>query len=177
MYRNAPQHQALSLSILRRACLYNLLNIVLANGDLWRSPTAAVAFHETGASPYKKLIQVSVSPSSDLIGRSVRDIQWQGRFGTVLVGVQRGNGREDGRLSDIVVAARDVFILDTSELRGTVIVMLVVLLGIAESQAILLRAYYVCFGQAWLWVCAGSHVHPPSFLLLLLRSPRVRPGS
>ncbi len=56
-----------------------------------------------------------MSATSDLIGRSVRDIQWQGRFGTVLVGVQRGNGREDGRLSDIVVAAKDVFILDTSE--------------------------------------------------------------
>ncbi len=58
---------------------------------------------------------MTVVKTSDLIGRSVRDIQWQGRFGMVMVGVQRGNGREDSRLSDVVVAANDVLILDTSE--------------------------------------------------------------
>ncbi|KXZ47562.1 hypothetical protein GPECTOR_34g721 [Gonium pectorale] len=71
-------------------------------------------FSETGGSPYKKLVQVTVPGGSDLVGRVVREVQWQGRFGLVPVGIQRGNGREDGRLSDMVLAANDVLILDTT---------------------------------------------------------------
>ncbi|GIL57892.1 hypothetical protein Vafri_13129 [Volvox africanus] len=79
-----------------------------------RSDTEATAFHETGASPYKKLIQVTLCATSDLVGRTVREVVWQGRFGLVPVAIQRGNGREDGRLSDVVLAAEDVLILDTT---------------------------------------------------------------
>jgi hypothetical protein len=58
---------------------------------------------------------VTVSPTSDLVGRVVRDVPWQGLFGLVPVAIQRGNGREDGRLSEVVLAAGDVLILDTSK--------------------------------------------------------------
>ncbi|KXZ47579.1 hypothetical protein GPECTOR_34g738 [Gonium pectorale] len=71
-------------------------------------------FSETGGSPYKKLVQVTVPGGSDLVGRVVREVQWQGRFGLVPVGIQRGNGREDERLSDMVLAANDVLVLDTT---------------------------------------------------------------
>ncbi|KAG2495414.1 hypothetical protein HYH03_006361 [Edaphochlamys debaryana] len=81
----------------------------IASGD-----AESTAFNETGASPYKKLIQVTLSLGSDLVGRSVREVQWQGRFGLIPIGIQRGNGREDGPLSDLVLAPLDVLILDTT---------------------------------------------------------------
>ncbi|KAG2432791.1 hypothetical protein HXX76_008526 [Chlamydomonas incerta] len=74
----------------------------------------ATAFHDTGASPYKKLVQVTLTKTSDLVGRTVREVSWQGRFGLIPVAIQRGNGREDGRLNDVVLAAGDVLILDTT---------------------------------------------------------------
>ncbi|PNH03965.1 putative sodium/sulfate cotransporter 3 [Tetrabaena socialis] len=82
----------------------------LSNGD-----SEASAFHENTASPYRKLIQVTVASSSDLVGHTVRDVPWAGRFGVIPISIQRGNGREDGRLSDVVIASSDVFILDTTE--------------------------------------------------------------
>ncbi|GLC48755.1 putative sodium/sulfate cotransporter 3 [Pleodorina starrii] len=78
------------------------------------SDTESTAFQNTGASPYKKLIQVTLRDTSDLIGRLTSDLPWQGRFGLVPVAIQRGNGREDGRLSDVVLAAGDVLVLDTT---------------------------------------------------------------
>ncbi|KXZ43508.1 hypothetical protein GPECTOR_88g451 [Gonium pectorale] len=69
------------------------------------------AFPET-ATPYKKL--VTVSKTSDVVGRAVRDIPWQQRFGLVPVAIERGKGRPDGRLSDVVLTERDVLIADTT---------------------------------------------------------------
>ncbi|GIL78280.1 hypothetical protein Vretifemale_7730, partial [Volvox reticuliferus] len=68
----------------------------------------------SGGSPYRKLMQVEISENSDLVGRVVGQVQWQGRFGMVPIAIQRGNGREDGRLSDVVLAVKDVLILDTT---------------------------------------------------------------
>ncbi|GLC36709.1 sequence orphan Slt1 [Pleodorina starrii] len=76
--------------------------------------TDEAAFTANGGAPYRKLVQVDIPKTSDLIGRLTSDVQWQGRFGLVPVAVQRGNGREDGRLSDVVLAAGDVLILDTT---------------------------------------------------------------
>ena len=56
-----------------------------------------------------------MTKTADLVGRTVREVSWQGRFGLIPVAIQRGNGREDGRLNDVVLAAGDVLILDTSE--------------------------------------------------------------
>ncbi|KAG2495059.1 hypothetical protein HYH03_006670 [Edaphochlamys debaryana] len=78
------------------------------------SDAEASAFTENSASPYKKLIQVHVAKTADLVGRTVREIQWQGRFGLIPIAIQRGNGREDGRLSDVALAASDVLIFDTT---------------------------------------------------------------
>lgn len=64
-------------------------------------------------------LQVTVRKGSDLVGRPVADACLQGRFGLVLVGVKRNRrAREDGRLSDVVLAAGDVLILDSSESCG-----------------------------------------------------------
>ncbi|PNW77626.1 hypothetical protein CHLRE_10g445000v5 [Chlamydomonas reinhardtii] len=71
-------------------------------------------FTPTGGAPYQKLVQATIAPTSDLIGRTVREVSWQGRFGLIPVAIQRGNGREDGRLNDVVLAAGDVLILDTT---------------------------------------------------------------
>ncbi|KXZ43506.1 hypothetical protein GPECTOR_88g449 [Gonium pectorale] len=71
------------------------------------------AFSETGGSPYKKLVQVSVAKDSNLIGNLVRDVNWQQRFGLVPVAIQRGL-REDSRLSDVSLQAGDVIIADTT---------------------------------------------------------------
>ncbi|KAG2451461.1 hypothetical protein HYH02_004059 [Chlamydomonas schloesseri] len=71
-------------------------------------------FTATGAAPYQKLVQATLSKTSDLIGRTLREVSWQGRFGLIPVAIQRGNGREDGRLSDVVLAAGDVLLLDTT---------------------------------------------------------------
>ncbi|PNW74959.1 hypothetical protein CHLRE_12g502600v5 [Chlamydomonas reinhardtii] len=71
-------------------------------------------FSANGAAPYHKLVQAKLSKTSDLIGRTVREVSWQGRFGLIPVAIQRGNGREDGRLSDVVLAAGDVLLLDTT---------------------------------------------------------------
>lgn len=65
--------------------------------------------------PKRASPQAKLSKTSDLIGRTVREVSWQGRFGLIPVAIQRGNGREDGRLSDVVLAAGDVLLLDTSE--------------------------------------------------------------
>ncbi|KAG2448929.1 hypothetical protein HYH02_006277 [Chlamydomonas schloesseri] len=71
-------------------------------------------FTSNGGAPYQKLVQATISKTSDLIGRTVREVSWQGRFGLIPVAIQRGNGREDGRLNDVVLAAGDVLILDTT---------------------------------------------------------------
>ncbi|PNH12358.1 putative sodium/sulfate cotransporter 3, partial [Tetrabaena socialis] len=73
------------------------------------------AFEGTHAAPYRKLIQAEVTKGSELVGHTVRDVKWLGRYSLVPFAIQRGNGREDGRLSDVVIAANDVLILDTTE--------------------------------------------------------------
>jgi di/tricarboxylate transporter len=70
---------------------------------------------ETGANHYRprmRLIEAVISPSSPLIGRSVRDAEIRSRYGAVIIAVHRHGQRIARKIGDIVLRPGDTLLLE-----------------------------------------------------------------
>jgi di/tricarboxylate transporter len=68
---------------------------------------------EKSARPIRKLVEVVISPSSSLIGSTIREGRFRSRFGAVVLAASRGGGRIPGRLGDLVVSPGDMYLMET----------------------------------------------------------------
>lgn len=57
------------------------------------------------------LLEAVVSPSSPLLGKTIRDANIRGRYDAVVLGVHRHGERIPGRIGDVVISAGDTFLL------------------------------------------------------------------
>lgn len=57
------------------------------------------------------LVEAVVSPSSPLLGKTIRDANIRGRYDAVVLGVHRHGERIPGRIGDVVIRAGDTFLL------------------------------------------------------------------
>ncbi|WIA31323.1 hypothetical protein OEZ86_002225 [Tetradesmus obliquus] len=62
------------------------------------------------------LLQVNLLKGSQLVGQSVRQIGFRGRFGAAVIAVKRSKALQPGRIGDIVLQANDVLLLSTGAL-------------------------------------------------------------
>jgi len=59
-----------------------------------------------------RLMEVVISPSSPLVGQSIRESGFRSRYGAVVVGAHRHGGRLRGKLGDIVLRAGDTLLIE-----------------------------------------------------------------
>jgi di/tricarboxylate transporter len=69
--------------------------------------------HELALQREKLLSEAVVSPTSPLIGQSIRDSNFRDHYNAAVVAVHRGGARLAGRLGDIVLQAGDTLLLQT----------------------------------------------------------------
>jgi di/tricarboxylate transporter len=62
-----------------------------------------------------QFVQAVVAPRSDLIGRSLRQLNFQRRYGAIVVGLWRKDGWLDQELSKVRLRANDVLVLEGDE--------------------------------------------------------------
>jgi di/tricarboxylate transporter len=65
-----------------------------------------------GDAPEDEFVQAVVAPRSELIGRTLRNINFQRRFGAVVVGLWRKDGWLDQEISKVRLRANDVLVLE-----------------------------------------------------------------
>eukprot|EP00184_Porphyridium_aerugineum_P003463 CAMPEP_0184706170 /NCGR_PEP_ID=MMETSP0313-20130426/36620_1 /TAXON_ID=2792 /ORGANISM="Porphyridium aerugineum, Strain SAG 1380-2" /LENGTH=785 /DNA_ID=CAMNT_0027167717 /DNA_START=2308 /DNA_END=4662 /DNA_ORIENTATION=+ len=63
----------------------------------------------------RKLVEVVISPSSDMIGYSIRETNFRSRYGAAIIAVHRHGEHIKEKIGDIVVRVGDVFLLETDE--------------------------------------------------------------
>jgi len=61
----------------------------------------------------RRLVEVAVSESSPVIGRTVRDSRFRSRYDAVVIAVARNGERLPGKLGDIVLRPGDLLLLET----------------------------------------------------------------
>jgi di/tricarboxylate transporter len=61
----------------------------------------------------RRLVEVAVSESSPVIGRTVRDSRFRSRYDAVVIAVARNGERLPGKLGDIVLKPGDLLLLET----------------------------------------------------------------
>jgi len=69
--------------------------------------------HELSEKREKLLTEAVVSPTSPLIGQSIRDSNFRDHYNAAVVAVHRGGARLAGRLGDIVLQSGDTLLLQT----------------------------------------------------------------
>ncbi|KAF6235190.1 hypothetical protein COO60DRAFT_1671656 [Scenedesmus sp. NREL 46B-D3] len=62
------------------------------------------------------LLQVTVLKGAPIVGQSVKQIGFRGRFGAAVIAVKRSKNLQPGRIGDIVLQAGDVLLLSTGAL-------------------------------------------------------------
>jgi len=65
-----------------------------------------------GDAPEDEFVQAVVAPRSELIGRTLRNVNFQRRFGAVVVGLWRKDGWLDQEISKVRLRANDVLVLE-----------------------------------------------------------------
>ena len=65
-----------------------------------------------GASPEDEFVQAVIAPRSELIGRTLSQINFQRRYGAIVVGLWRKEGWLDQELSKVRLRANDVLVLE-----------------------------------------------------------------
>jgi di/tricarboxylate transporter len=76
--------------------------------------TTAVAEHDRKAEEEdgeERLVQAIVAPASDLVGRTLADLQFNRRFGAIVIGLWRKHGWLDAELSRTPLRGGDVLVL------------------------------------------------------------------
>lgn len=61
-------------------------------------------------------LQVTVLKGAPIVGQSVKQIGFRGRFGAAVIAVKRSKNLQPGRIGDIVLQAGDVLLLSTGAL-------------------------------------------------------------
>jgi Trk K+ transport system NAD-binding subunit len=61
-------------------------------------------------------VQVSVKKGSPIVGQSIRNIGFRGRFNAAVIAVKRSKVRQPGRLGDLVLQEKDVLVISTGGL-------------------------------------------------------------
>ena len=69
----------------------------------WAESAADAPLEGEGHEP----VELTITPSSPLIGNRVRDAEFRGRFGAAILAVHRGGERLSGKVGDIVLRAGD----------------------------------------------------------------------
>ncbi|KAI8476576.1 MAG: putative sodium/sulfate cotransporter 3 [Monoraphidium minutum] len=64
---------------------------------------------------HSSLIQVTVAPGGDIVGKNIRDTGFRGRFGAAVIAVKRKNVKQTGRIGDIVLQKGDILVLSAGE--------------------------------------------------------------
>jgi Trk K+ transport system NAD-binding subunit len=60
-------------------------------------------------------VQVTVAPKADIIGKTVRETGFRGRFDAAVIAVKRNNVKQGGRLGDVVLQKGDILVLSAGE--------------------------------------------------------------
>ncbi|GAQ88449.1 Na+/dicarboxylate [Klebsormidium nitens] len=60
-----------------------------------------------------QLLQATVKAGSDIVGKSIREIGFRGRFHAAVLSVKRGHVKQPGKLGDVIVQGGDVLVLLT----------------------------------------------------------------
>ncbi len=68
-----------------------------------------------GDEEVEEFVQAVVAPRSDLIGRTLRQVNFQRRYGAVVVGLWRKDGWLDQEMSKVKLRANDVLVLEGDE--------------------------------------------------------------
>ena len=63
----------------------------------------------------ERLVQAIVAPASDLVGRTLADLQFNRRFGAIVVGLWRKHGWLEAELSRTPLRGGDVLVLRGDE--------------------------------------------------------------
>jgi di/tricarboxylate transporter len=61
----------------------------------------------------RRLVEVVVSDSSPVVGRTIRDSEFRSRYDAVVIAVARNGERLPGKVGDIVLKAGDILLLET----------------------------------------------------------------
>jgi di/tricarboxylate transporter len=61
----------------------------------------------------RRLVEVVVSDSSPIVGRTIRDSEFRSRYDAVVIAVARNGERLPGKVGDIVLKAGDILLLET----------------------------------------------------------------
>ncbi|KIZ06533.1 hypothetical protein MNEG_1421 [Monoraphidium neglectum] len=59
--------------------------------------------------------RVTVAPKADIIGKTVRETGFRGRFDAAVIAVKRNNVKQGGRLGDVVLQKGDILVLSAGE--------------------------------------------------------------
>lgn len=85
--------------------------------DLERIPGLVPAvdeeYQEAGDHRTRRLSEAVISPTSPLIGRTIRDANFRTHYNAAIIAVHRGGERLSGRLGDIVLREGDTLLLQT----------------------------------------------------------------
>lgn len=73
---------------------------------------AARSFDPSVPHPERRLIEVAISPRSDLVGKSIREGRFRSIFGAAVIAVSRHGERIHGKIGDIVLQASDTLLLE-----------------------------------------------------------------
>ena len=68
-------------------------------------------FAETGSALERRLYEAVVAPASGLVGRTLKEVGFRGRFGGAVIAIHRAGGRVDGKLGDVPLHAGDVLLV------------------------------------------------------------------
>lgn len=63
----------------------------------------------------QSIVQVTVAPKADIIGKTVRETGFRGRFDAAVIAVKRNNVKQGGRLGDVVLQKGDILVLSAGE--------------------------------------------------------------
>ena len=82
--------------------------------DLQRLPGLAMAeerhFAPAGGDGGPRFLQAVVAPGSDLVGRTLKEVGFRGRYGAAIVAVHRAAERVPGKLGEVELRAGDVLL-------------------------------------------------------------------
>ena len=107
--------------------------------------TGAAAHDDDDREATDKLVQAVVAPTSDLVGRSIAEIDFRRRYGVIVVGLWRRHGWHNQELSQIRLQQGDVLVLQGDD---------EALARVAEDPGVLMMVPFQAEpkvrGKAWL---------------------------
>eukprot|EP00877_Chromochloris_zofingiensis_P003154 jgi/Chrzof1/1283/Cz10g01050.t1 len=76
---------------------------------------AESAFNISASEEVTTLLQVNVLKSSELVGKTIKEAGFRGRFNAAVIAVKRSNLVQEGGLGSLVLQANDVLVLSTGD--------------------------------------------------------------